>query len=263
MSRQPRIGVVSYLNAKPLTWALEAGLLPGVEVVSDVPSALGTELRAGRLDAAMLSAVVHVQDPSFQVVPDAGCIAADGPVQSVLLFCRVPLAEVRSVALDTSSLCSAALTRVMCRLAWGLDPVYEAMAPHLPSMLTAHDAALIIGDPGLARYVSQDTGHYHVVDLGQAWREWTGLPFVFATWLSPRPTPELTALLRRARRLSQAEIPRIAHAEAARLGLSEQVCRTYLTDVIHYDYGPREAEGLARFGRALAELDELEGRNLP
>ncbi|MBI5830964.1 MAG: menaquinone biosynthesis protein [Armatimonadetes bacterium] len=263
MSRLPRIGVVSYLNAKPLTWALEAGLLPGVEVVSDVPSVLGAELRAGRLDAAMLSAVVHVQDPSFQVVPDAGCISADGPVQSVLLFCRVPIERVRSVALDTSSLCAAALTRVLCRLAWGLEPTFEAMAPHLPSMLTAHDAALIIGDPGLVRYVAQDTGHYQVIDLGEAWHEWTGLPFVFATWLSRQPTPQLTALLRRARQLSAPEIPHIARSEAARLGLSEAVCQTYLTEVIHYDYGPREAEGLARFGAALAELDELEGRYLP
>ena len=162
MSRPPRIGVVSYLNAKPLTWALEAGLIPGVEVVSDVPSALGAELRAGRLDAAMLSAVVHVQDPTFQVVPSAGCVSADGPVQSVLLFSRVPLERVDSVALDTSSLCAAALTRVLFRLAWGREVTYEPMAPHLASMLAAHDAALIIGDPGLARYAAQDTGHYQI-----------------------------------------------------------------------------------------------------
>jgi chorismate dehydratase len=254
-----RIGVVSYLNAKPLTWAIEQGWCQPLAMVLDVPSRLAGQLRAGELDAAMLSAVVSLREPDFQVLPAGGCIAADGPVQSVLLFSKVNLGQIRSVALDTSSLTGQALTKVLLGQRYGLAPEYHALPPNLEAMLAEHDAALLIGDPGLAHYFRDDSRlqAYDVLDLGRAWRDWTGLPFVFATWQSRHQAPggELDQLLGEARRRSTAEIPQIAAWAARDLGLPEGVCRFYLEHVIRYELGSRERDGLALFGQYLARLE--------
>lgn len=255
--RRLRVGVVAYLNTKPLSWALEAGLLPEIEVVGDVPSALGGLVQAGELDTALLSAILATGEHGLHVIPGTGCVAAHGPIQSVQLFCRVPLAQVRSVALDTSSLCAAGLTRVLFAQCWQIEPTWHQAAPDLPAMLAAHDAALVIGDPGLARYLSPGAPAAEIIDLGQAWYEWTGLPFVFAAWLTKRPLDslaELVAVLQRARQLSSTRLATIAAEEARRLGLPEEFCHTYLTKVVHYEFGPAEAEGLAEFGDCLARL---------
>jgi chorismate dehydratase len=255
---QYRIGVVSYMNAKPLTWALEHGQVPGVEVVLDVPSKLADELRAGRLDAAMLSSVVALREPRFRILAGAGCLAADGPVQSVLLFSKVHIPQIRSVALDTSSITSVALTRILLEQLHGLRPTYDHHPPDLPAMLADHDAALMIGDPGLAQYFRGEDplAAYDVLDLGRAWRDWTGLPFVFAAWLARDEVNDgLEAILREARELSKRQVPAIAAAEAARLNLPEGVCRFYLDHVMRYDLGEREQAGLARFAELVRQLD--------
>jgi chorismate dehydratase len=250
---------VSYLNAKPLTWALERGEVPGVEVVLDVPAVLAARLEAGELDAAMLSAVVCLRDPRYRLLPAGGCIAADGPVQSVLLFSRVHVGQIRSVALDASSLMAEALTRVLLRFHYGLEPQYRTMAPDIDAMLADADAALLIGDPGLAQYFHPDhpLSAYDVLDLGRAWRDWTGLPFVFAAWQSRTHESggELEALLAEARRRSAAQIPAIAAAEARRLGLNEGICRFYLDHVIRYELGERERAGLSLFADHLRRLE--------
>ncbi|NUQ01898.1 MAG: menaquinone biosynthesis protein [Armatimonadetes bacterium] len=252
-----RVGTVAYLNAKPLTWALEQRQVPGIEAVPAVPSKLGAMLLAGELDAAIVSSVVALRNPELVILPEAGCIAADGPVQSVLLFSRCHIQQIRTVALDTSSLTSVALTEILLRLRYGLSPAFRPMPPDLPAMLSEADAALLIGDPGLAQYFrGPEAAAYDVLDLGRAWREWTGLPFVFAAWVGPRRMlhGELPFLLRRGRAQSAAAIPEIARREGARLGLPESVCRHYLEHSIRYDFGPRERQGYELFGRYLAEL---------
>jgi len=252
-----RVGTVAYLNAKPLTWAIERGLVEGLQAVPAVPSELGRQLLGGQLDAAIVSSIVAIEHPELALLPAAGCIAADGPVQSVLLFSRVHFSQIRSVALDTSSLTSVALTRLLLERKYGCRPEYQTMPPNLPRMLDACDAALLIGDPSLAQYF-QGTQHppaYDVLDLGRAWQAWTGLPFVFAAWVAPRKLAEgeLPQRLGQAREQSRQAIPEIAAAEAARLRLPVEVCEHYLQQVIRYEFGEREWDGFLLFQRMWQE----------
>ena len=246
-----RVGTVAYLNAKPLTWALEQGWIAGAEARPAVPSALASRLLAGELDAAIVSSVLAVREPTLSILPTAGCISADGPAQSVLLFSRVHIEQIRSVALDASSLASVALCRVLLEQRYRAKPDYHSMPPSLPQMLAACDAALLIGDPGLAQYIRGASGlpAYDVLDLGRAWHEWTGLPFVFAAWVAPHELVDspLPALLEESRRRLLAVLPTIAAAEAERISLPEPVCRHYLEHVIRYEFGPREQQGFALF----------------
>lgn len=254
-----RVGVVSYLNAKPLTWALERGEVPGLEPVLDVPSKLSAMLLAGELDAALVSSVVALREPQIQLLPKAGCIAADGAVQSVLLLTSVHIDQIQRVALDASSLTSVALTKVLLKLRWGLQPEYITLPPDPKAMLAQADAALLIGDPGLAQYVTDGHGSalYDVIDLGRAWRDWTDLPFVFAAW-SARDGVDLDELaekLAAARELSLHRIGEIAASAEQRLGLPREVCRHYLEQVISYDLGEREQRGYRLFGQYLKRLE--------
>lgn len=253
-----RVGTVAYLNAKPLTWAAEQGLVDGLEAVAEVPSRLAEMLRAGELDAALLSSIVAIEADDLRLLPAAGCLAADGPVQSVLLFSRVHISQVESVALDISSLTSVVLTRILLEQRYGRRPRYLDHAPDLGAMLSVADAALLIGDPGLSQYIRNGAapGPYDVLDLGREWRDWTGLPFVFAAWIA-RPEADHAALVERlaeSRRLSAAAMERICAEESTRLGLESDVCRHYLTQVMRYDFGPREEAGLARFAALAGEL---------
>src|SRR4029079_16505073 len=107
-------------------------------------------------------------------------IGSEGPVASVAIFTRVPMARVRSLALDTSSRTSVALARILCARRWACDPALIPHPPDLPSMLAAADAAVLIGDPAL--FAEPVSPIVEKIDLGAAWTEMTGLPFVWAFW---------------------------------------------------------------------------------
>ena len=254
-----RLGIVPYLNAKPLIYGLEKFPRADVQLVTEVPSRLAILLQRGELDAALLSSLVCLSAPHLEPVPGLA-IAAEGPVQSVLLFTQTPLGQVRRVALDTSSLTSVALTRVLLQERFGLRPEYRNHSPDLVAMLDQADAALLIGDPGLAQHFGAAPEFKkplcEIIDLGQAWTDWTGLPFVFAVWTT-RPevlSTSLPGILHQARRESSRFIPEIAREASQRLGLPAEVCEHYLHHTIHYDLGPREQAGWQRFGELAHQI---------
>ncbi|MCC7493248.1 MAG: menaquinone biosynthesis protein [Fimbriimonadaceae bacterium] len=255
-----RIGIVDYLNARPLSWAITQGAVPGLEPVPAVPSQLARWLVAGQIDAAIVSSIVALQEPQLGILPAAGCVSADGPVQSVAIFHHGPLAAVRRLAVDRSSVTSVALARILLRDLHGVAPELVSRPPDLAVMLADCDAALLIGDPALAAFVAaqHDARRPQPYDLGAAWRQWTGLPFVFAAWVAPRSCleGELAALLRQARELSEPQIPAIAAAEAARLGLPLAVCLRYLRECVRFEFGARERAGFERFAELLTTLED-------
>lgn len=248
-----RLGAVSYLNTKPLIYQLSE-LAPHAELVLDYPSRLADGLASGRLDVALIPSIEYFQDPSYTIVSDA-CIACRGPVMSVKLFSRVPIEVIRTLALDEGSRTSIALTRVLLKERFDLDPRLEPLAIGSTVRDSAAEAVLVIGD----RAMHSPGGPFAAVwDLGDQWCRWTDLPFVFAMWVA-RPSVELAGLaelLSQARDLGLANLDEIAEREAAPLGLSRPQCLAYLRDNLYFYLGPREQAGLERF-RQLAQKLEL------
>lgn len=240
-----RIGAVGFLNARPLYEGLAAD--PGIALRADVPSVCARLLHAGEVDLGLVPAIELLRGPAtYDIVPGLA-IGCDGPVNSVALFTRRPLARVRRVALDVSSRSSVGLLQVLCRHHFGIAPAFVDAPPDLPSMLETADAALLIGDPAL-RADAAATGATKM-DLGAAWKAWTGLPFVFAVW-AVRPgvlTPALTDRLHAARRAGQAAVARLAAAEAA--GDPHEAARLerYLRENIRYDLDEGAVRGLSRY----------------
>jgi len=237
MSRAIRVGAVSYLNAKPLYYGLEAHE-PAVHLDIDLPSRLAARLGRGDLDVALIPSVEYFRGVAegYEVLPGFA-IAARGPVRSVKLFSRVPLGQIRRLALDEGSRTSQALTRV-----W-LDAELESTA----------DAVLVIGDRAMK---VPDAPFCEVVDLAEAWQTMTGLPFVFALWVV-RPgvdLGDLPGLLDRCRADGLAHADALAATYGPKLGLDVDVCFDYLTQVLSYDLGEPELAGLRLFGRMAADL---------
>jgi chorismate dehydratase len=194
----------------------------------------------------LVSSVAWVRRPQLVYAPGVA-VACDGPVRSVRLFSQVPLAKIRRVALDTSSLTSVTLTRVLLEERFGLTPEYTPLAPDLETMLQDHDAALLIGDKG---YLDYDAG-LTVLDLGEAWKEWTNLPFVFALWIG-RPdllTPELQRDLLIAKEWGVAHLDEVAARRAAEHGESLERAQAYFSHAIVYNLGAREEAGLQLFAQ--------------
>jgi chorismate dehydratase len=250
MIRPVRLGAVSYLNVRPLIYGLErhANL---VTVRYDVPSTCTRLLAAGSIDLGMIPSVAL--QPDHRIVPGV-CIASDGPVASVALFSRRPIREVRSIALDTSSETSAALTRILCARAFDIQPRFVPHPPDLTSMLAQADAALLIGDAAL--FADPGPHGAEKIDLGQAWRDMTGVPFVWAFWAG-RPEAadeEIVDLLQQAAGAGMAATDLIADAYSHDQPERLEVARRYLREHLAFRLDAAALEGLRRYYREAAAL---------
>jgi len=256
-----RFGTVPYLNADPLTAALarhdSADLVGEAAVLrSAVPAVLLSELLAGRHDAALVSVGGILPQEELRIVPGWGVIS-HGPVRSIMLYCRRPIEEVCTVALDSGSRSGRALARLLLAQYWRLEPDYVTCPPDLDAMLGQADAALLIGNPALqasARVAADPSLPVaESYDLGEIWRALTGLPFVYAAWAVRADSPMMGNLERLESILSKAAAWGMEHREelaregASSLNLPLQVTRGYLQESIRYRIDEAAIAGIHRF----------------
>jgi len=263
MASPVRVGAVRYLNAKPLYYRLSE-FAPGVALSMEVPSRLAEQLAAGELDVALIPSVEYLRGASrgYEILPGFA-IAARGPVRSVKLFSRTPLDRIDRLALDAGSRTSQALVQVWLDAKHGVRPsVIEELPLGVSALESTADAVLVIGDRAMK---VPDELFHQVVDLAEAWRDMTGLPFVFALWVvrAGADLGGLPAALERSRAEGLAHADELARIHAPRLGLDFGTCYDYLTRVLSYDLGEPELAGLERFARMAARLGLApEGVNL-
>jgi chorismate dehydratase len=268
-----KISSISYLNTAPLMWDFEHAEA-GADQVTDrvaeydisytIPSACAEALRAGTADVGIIPAAAYVTVPDLVIIPDVA-IAARRAVRSILLVSKKPMdsswKQVRTVALDTASMTSVALTKILFAKWLGGARDYKPMAPDLDAMLGACDAALLIGDPAL----QVDRTRYFTLDLAEEWVAHTGKSFVFAFWairkqaLAGHAGAAIAEVFQKSRDhgLSPKNLEAIAQEWAPRLGLTVEIVRVYLTHNIHYYLDPPCLEGLQLYYRLAAEIGAL------
>lgn len=232
-----------YLNGVPLSaWFESPDCSLDLSINYQVPSQLAVNLREGNLDVAMVSIFESFQNPNITIVPDIS-VSADGLVKSVRLFSKKPYEDIRTVALDTSSLTSSALTRIVLAELIGIQPEYFSMPPNPEEMLKDCDACLIIGDLKLF-----DSPATHILDLGEAWKELTGLPFVYAAWLETLPPKQdLHEILLSAKKWGLRNLERLAKESSLKMNLPLSQTREYLCDIMQYDLSERKREAICLF----------------
>jgi predicted solute-binding protein len=245
MSRVVRLGAVDYLNVRPLVFGL--GQRSDLSLRFDVPSVCARLLAEGAIDLGMVPSVTYLDRPGDRIVPGV-CIGSVGPVASVALFTKVPVRQVRSVALDTSSRTSAALVRILCRHAFDISPTFVPHEPALPAMLAKADAALLIGDPAL--FLDPAAFAVEKIDLGQVWSEMTGLPFVWAFWAGRAEATEGTdvvSILHDAAARGAESIASIAASYCADVPSRIPIAEQYLRDNLEFRLSTHAIRGLEAY----------------
>ncbi len=231
------------------------------EISYTLPSACARALGEGSADIGIIPAAAYAQVPGLQILPDVA-IASRRAVRSILLVSQIPVELVRTVALDTSSMTSVALTKILFEKWLGGGRTFQSMEPDIEKMLAECDAGLLIGDPAL----QVDRRKYHALDLAEEWIRYTGKPFVFAFWAvrgealrEADPSLDLAMVFRESRDhgLEPKSIEQIVKEWSPRLGLEPDAVRLYLTENIHYRLDAGCLEGLRMFYRYAAEIGAL------
>ncbi len=255
-----RLGRIAYINCYPVYVAIDRGIVSvPAELVTGTPSELNDLLAAGELDVSVVSAVEYARNAAaYHLLPDLA-VSCDGPVRSVMLFSRRPVEELDqgTILLSASSRTSVYLLQLLCQDVWRVRPRFaeaRAEAADLDALAgLPHDAVLVIGDPALI-LAARGTYRY-AYDLGEAWKRWTGLPFVFAVWAARRgtnqaPVRTVHGALLQARAWGLGHLDDLA-AQAARVtGTDPVACRAYLSG-LDYRLSYKHLEGLTSFLRRL------------
>lgn len=246
-----RIGSVPYLNAKPLVWGLNPEM-----VTYEVPSKLASMLKDGELAAGMVSSVAYFLNPDLKIAPGMS-VSCVGPAESVKLFHKGDIQSIKSVALDTSSLTSVLLAKVILKERYGLSPKFVNLPPILDLMLAICDGAVTIGD----NTMQAPQGKWAELDLGSEWHELTELPFVFAVWaVNPQlAEPGLVEMLQASKAHGLKSLEEISESEARRLSLPCETCYHYLGEIMSYDLTDLHLEAMNLFREKAKEHGFISG----
>jgi chorismate dehydratase len=245
------VGAVNYLNTKPLIERL-TDFAPSIKLNLDLPSRLADRMTRGELDVGLIPVIEYFRGENYRFIPNIA-IGSRGPVLSVTLFSRVPWSEIRRVALDEGSRTSAALTQILLRKRYGIDPNLQPLPIASAAEELSTDAVLLIGDRAMRACLP---GYRFAYDLGEEWTNWTGLPMVFAVWAvrAEIELGEAEQAFHQAKEYGLRHAGEIAQREASVLALDPGYCRRYLTNIIRYDLGARELSGLRKYHQLAAEL---------
>jgi chorismate dehydratase len=259
ISARPRVGHIQFLNCLPIYWGLvRSGALLDVELTKDTPDHLNDMLVAGDLDIGPISLVEYLRHADdLLLLPDVA-VGSDGPVLSVNLVSQVPLAELdgRRVALGSTSRTSVELARMWLAEVHGVIPEYFVCPPDLTAMMLEADAAVLIGDTALrATYEAPGRG-LDVYDLGQVWKDWTGLPMVFAPWAVGRDYAEANPGLVKdvhhsfvtSRDSALEHVEEIA-AQASRWEVFDAETLAVYFRTLDFSLGERQVAGIVEFAR--------------
>jgi chorismate dehydratase len=266
VQRRPRVGHIQFLNCLPIYWGLmRSGALLDVDLHKDAPDQLNADLVAGRLDIGPISLVEYLRHADdLLLLPDLA-VGSDGPVLSVNLVSTRPLPELDGgrVALGSTSRTGVLLARMLLGERYGVAPRYFRCPPDLTEMLLEADAAVVIGDVALRALYEAPRRGLTITDLGQAWREWTGLPMVFAVWAARREfaaahpglVKDVHEAFLRSRDLCVAELDAVAAAAARWEPFDAGTLATYFR-ALDFSLGARQVAGLREFAARAAALGE-------
>ncbi len=260
-----RFGYIDYLNCLPVHLGLENNATP-LELTfrRGVPTRVNAWFCNGEIDATAASSVVYARNPEKGIILPGACVAGDGPIGSILLFAKSPPWKLagKRVAVSNSSATSVALLRILLEHHYRVRAELITLPPSLDDMLVGNDAALLIGDDALTAAAGSNLER---VDLGEAWKEFTGEAFVYALWLlrrdfaaaHPRRAAAFARAVGEAREYSLLHREELLAEAARRSSLPKDTLEWYFS-LLRHEFGPRERRGLSLFYRWLGLTPPLD-----
>ncbi|MGW5774970.1 menaquinone biosynthetic enzyme MqnA/MqnD family protein [Streptomyces sp. NPDC003863] len=257
---RPRVGHIQFLNCLPLYWGLaRTGTLLDLELTKDTPEKLSERLVRGDLDIGPITLVEYLRNAGDLVALPDIAVGCDGPVMSCVIVSQRPLAELDGarVALGSTSRTSVRLAQLVLAEQYGVRPDYYTCPPDLGLMMQEAEAAVLIGDAAL-RASLHDAPRLglQVHDLGLMWKEWTGLPFVFAVWAArkdflarePETVHEVHQAFLASRDLSLEEVAKVAEQAARWETFDAELLERYFR-TLDFRFGPEQLAGVREFAR--------------
>lgn len=251
------LGSVPFLNARPLIYPLENGFVDHDFNISYYdPSLLSKKLYEKKVDIGLIPAAEFLKHDEYVALPDIS-ISSYGKVESVVLLSRDELKDIKTIAIDSRSQSSTALIKIIFELFLGINPTYIKRDVS-ENFLDGVDSGMLIGNSGLKALHANDT-NFLIKDIGELWTNFTGLPFVYAVFALRRNFNLKSGYhsLIESKNKGFKLIPEIVDIEHEKLGLSKEVCFTYLSERIKFDLDSQKLKGLKEYQRLLYELKEL------
>lgn len=245
-----RVGAVSYLNTKPLLYGIKRhSVIDEIELMEDYPSKIAQMLIDDEVDIGLIPVAATLRLKEWYIDSDY-CIGSNGAVASVCIFSEVPIEQVEKVYLDYQSRTSVNLAKILLKEYWKKDvELIDATGEDFRSRLTGATAGVIIGD----RALEQRTKSKYIYDLGEAWKNHTGLPFVFAAWIANKKLPEdFVAAFNEANAFGLEKIEDVVQENP----FIHFNLRRYYTSCIRYKLDDEKRKGLELFLKKLRSLDE-------
>ncbi|GIF15065.1 menaquinone biosynthetic enzyme MqnA/MqnD family protein [Actinoplanes teichomyceticus] len=265
--RRPRVGHIQFLNCLPIYWGLmRSGALLDVDLHKDTPDRLSAALVAGDLDIGPITLVEYLKHADqLLLLPDLA-VGSDGPVLSVNLVSTRPPVELdqRPVALGSTSRTGVLLAQMLLSERYAVEPAYFRCPPDLSQMLQEADAGVLIGDPALRAMYEAPALGLQVIDLADAWREWTGLPMVFAVWAvrkdfataHPGQVKDVHQAFQRSKEVCLGELDAVAEAAARWEPFDAATLANYFR-ALDFSLGERQIRGVQEFARRAANRGEV------
>ena len=263
---RPKVGHIQFLNCLPLYYGLvKSHALLDLELIKGTPTELNSMLIHGNLDISPISSIEYARHAdSLMLFPDF-TVSSDGEVKSILLLSRFPVEQLsgRKIALTSTSATSQVLLKIILKLGYKIEPHYIIRQPDLDSMLSAADAALLIGDIALKHHA--DSGEYYVYDLGVEWKKLTGKNMVYAVWAVNRTFAETKMKLcenvfetfRKSMDYSIANLPEIVEYAAKWEPFDPSFLTAYFRS-LHFAFEEEYQAGLIHFYGMAKDIGELE-----
>lgn len=248
-----KVTAVSYLNTKPFLYGIfKSGLEREIDLSLDIPAECARKLASGEAGMGLVPVAAFPEIPEVRIISDY-CIGSTGTVKTVCIFADCPMEELTHLYLDYHSRTSVELAKILLKEYWKTQPVLLPAQPGFEAKIGRTTGGLVIGD----RAIAAAKKHGHVYDLGEAWQQHTGLPFVFAAWVSNRPLDEgFIARFNAALRLGIGHIPQLMFIlPAPQPGFDLQ---RYFTENISYELDAKKRQGLDLFMSSL-KLEKLQG----
>jgi len=247
-NRPLRITAVSYLNTKPLLYGLlNHPISEKIDLQLDIPAVCAEKLETGQVDLGLIPVAAIPNLSSPHLISDY-CIGSEGAVKTVGIYADVPLEELDHLYLDFHSRTSVALTKLLLRDHWSLKPSILPAEEGFIDQISGRTGALVIGD----RTIGLEERHTYFYDLGQAWKDHTGLPFVFAAWVSTRPLdPRFIAAFNEALAQGVAKVPELMYLLPSPDPSFD--LEAYYTRHISYDLNYPKRLAMSRFLRQVSD----------
>ena len=246
LDRKIRVGAVSYLNTKPLLYGIEnSPVINEISLVTEYPARIAEMLLLDEIDIGLVPVSIIPQMKEYHI-NTRYCIGSDGPVASVCLFSEVPVQDIRTVILDYQSRTSVALVEMLFEKHWKQKPVFVPADHEFLREIRGTTAAVVIGD----RALEQRKKSTHFYDLGEEWKIMTGLPFVFAAWISNKVLdPDWIRRFEEANTFGIQNISRVLDE----LPVNDFDLDSYFTQYLSYDLNEKKKKGMELFLSILTE----------